>query len=147
MAAEEEQREGVVVIRARGTAGHVEYRVHFLPASPRALTAPLVGQPPLGDRDKPRQRAVGSAFSRPLQGGREQRFLHGVLAGIELSVAPHERAEGLRRQLAQQALDVPRARQTSGAVPSGRTSTTCDHSTICPAISRIRASFSTSSTQ
>jgi hypothetical protein len=36
----------------------------------------------------------------------EQRFLHGVLASIELAVPTDDRAEDLRRQLAQQVLDL-----------------------------------------
>ncbi|CAM5605297.1 hypothetical protein SGLAM104S_08265 [Streptomyces glaucescens] len=52
----------------------------------------------------------------PLQGGGQQGFLDRVLARVEGTVAAHERAEDLRRQLAQQVLGgvVP-----GGAVPGG----------------------------
>ena len=40
----------------------------------------------------------GDALRRPLPGGRQQRLLHGVLAGVEVAVPPDERAEDLRRQ-------------------------------------------------
>ena len=70
------------------------------------IAAQLVGQPPRGDRDQPAARVVRHALARPLDGGGQQRLLDGVLAGVELAVAPDERAEDLRRQLAQQVLDV-----------------------------------------
>jgi hypothetical protein len=44
--------------------------------------------------------------SGPLERGGQQRFLHRVLATVELPVTANERAEDPRRQLAQQALDV-----------------------------------------
>src|SRR5439155_26884529 len=44
--------------------------------------------------------------ARPVQGRREQRLLNGVLGGGEVAVPANERAEDLRRQLAQQVLDV-----------------------------------------
>ena len=37
-------------------------------------------------------------------GGRQQRLLHRVLGGVEMPVAAHQRAEDLRRQLAEQVL-------------------------------------------
>lgn len=46
----------------------------------------------------------GMPSSRPLLGGAEQCFLHGVLADVELAVAAYEDAEDLRRECAQQAL-------------------------------------------
>ena len=48
---------------------------------------------------------LGHALRRPLVRGGQQRLLHRVLAGVEVPVPAHERAEDLRRQLAQQALD------------------------------------------
>ncbi len=47
----------------------------------------------------------GTPLDRPLDRGGEQCLLDGVLARAEVAVTAHERAEGLRRQLAQQALD------------------------------------------
>jgi hypothetical protein len=41
-----------------------------------------------------------------VHGSRNQRLLHCVLPGVEVAKAPNERAKDLRRQLAQQVLDV-----------------------------------------
>ena len=38
------------------------------------------------------------------RGGRQQRLLDRVLGGVEVPVPPHQRAEDLRRQLAEQVL-------------------------------------------
>ena len=58
------------------------------------------------------------AVVRPLLGRGQQRLLDGVLARVELAVASDERAEDLRRQTAQQALDVLRARPVSHVLPA-----------------------------
>ena len=50
-----------------------------------------------------------------MHGGREQRLLDGVLGGVEVAVPAHERAEDLRRQLAQQVLDTRTARSALAA--------------------------------
>ena len=50
---------------------------------------------------------------RPVRGRGEQRLLHGVLGGVEVAVPADEHAEDLRRQLAQQVLDVGRHAQRS----------------------------------
>jgi hypothetical protein len=50
-------------------------------------------------------RVVGDAVGRPLRGRREQRLLHRVLAGVELPVPAHQRAEDLRREVTQQVLE------------------------------------------
>jgi len=42
------------------------------------------------------------AVPRPLHRGGQQRLLHGVLAQAEMPVPAHDRAEDLRRELAQQ---------------------------------------------
>ncbi len=47
----------------------------------------------------------GTPSRGPLHGRGEQRLLHGVLGGVEVPVAPDERAEDLRRETAQQVLD------------------------------------------
>ncbi len=70
------------------------------------LAAQQVGQPARGDGDQPTARVVRDAVLRPLRGGREERLLHRVLGGVEVPVAAHHRAEDLRRQPAQQVLDV-----------------------------------------
>ena len=104
------------------------------PAAPSRLSrcrrdcvaSPLVDQPPLGGLDQPAARLLRNAVSRPVHGGREQRLLDGVLGGVEVAVPAHERAEDLRRQLAQQVLDARRHVQRSppavlaGTPPSRR---------------------------
>ena len=50
-------------------------------------------------------RVVGHAFGGPLHCRDEARFLHCILAGVELGVPLDQRAEDLRRKLAQQVLD------------------------------------------
>src|SRR5438093_13639393 len=104
MAAEEQKREGVVAPRWRSPS-HLERRIGSLSPSAGALAAPLVDQPPVGDRDQPRAGIVGNTVLRPTHGRREQRLLHGVLAGVEPTMPTDQRAEDLRRELAQQVLD------------------------------------------
>ena len=79
-------------------------------APPGGLAAHVVGHAPRRDLDQPAARVVGHAVARPLHGGRDQRFLHRVLGGGEVAVAPHDGAEHLRRQLAQQLLGVADSR-------------------------------------
>ena len=50
-------------------------------------------------------RVVGHPLARPLRRGRDERLLNRVLAGGEIAVTPHDDAQHLRRDLAQQALD------------------------------------------
>ena len=58
----------------------------------------------------------GTPSLGPLARRRDERLLHRVLGGLEVVVAAHERAEDLRRELAQQALDVSPA--SPGGAPS-----------------------------
>ena len=60
----------------------------------------------------------------PLDARGEQRFLHRVLARVEVPVAADERAEDLRRERAQQILDFDPRRHISSppASMTGRTS-------------------------
>jgi hypothetical protein len=100
------------------------------------LTAELVDQPPLGRLDQPAARLFRNAVSCPVHRCREQRLLDGVLGCVEVAEPPGERAEDLRRQLAQQVLDVRRRFQRSpplavcryssiSAAPEGLRSMTC----------------------
>ena len=73
----------------------------------------LVDQPPGGDGDQPAARVVRHAVGGPLRGRGQQRLLDGVLARVELAVAADQRAEDLRRQLAQQVLGGVRRSLTS----------------------------------
>ena len=73
----------------------------------------------------------GTPVGRPLRRGGQQRLLHRVLGGVEVPVPADQRAEDLRRQLAQQVLDVGGRSRRRGRQPSrsstpsrtGRTST------------------------
>ena len=103
MAAEEEQREGVVRVvgpARRGVPGHRD-----LALAAGAVRPPLVHQGTGGDGQQPGARLLGHALDGPPLGGREQRLLHRVLARVELAVPPRERAEDPRREVAQQVLD------------------------------------------
>jgi hypothetical protein len=79
-------------------------RLFSLPAGPFA--AELVGHPAGGDRDQPPRGAVGHPARGPLRRGGQQRLLDRVLGGLEVAEMPHQRGEDLRRQPAQQVLDV-----------------------------------------
>src|SRR6266496_3532099 len=74
-------------------------------------------------------RSIRDAIYRPLHGSREERLLRCVLGGVEMPVTPYQGAEDLRRQSAQQALDVVTSHgggyASKSPMPSriGRTST------------------------
>src|SRR5215469_10059863 len=69
------------------------------------VAAPLVDQPPGGHGREPASGIVGNTVCWPLDHCCHERLLHGVLAFVEVAVAPDERAEDLRRQRAEQVLD------------------------------------------
>jgi hypothetical protein len=85
----------------------------MLPFSPGPVASPLVDHPPLGGLNQPAARLRRNTVSRPVHGGREQRFLDRVLGGVEVAMPADERAEDLRRRLAQQVLDAGRDVQRS----------------------------------
>jgi len=117
MAAQEQQFQRVVTVgrlvgvrdRVRGTAEQLRLRRRgedrVLAAAPRTVAAELVDQDAGRDRQQPGARALRDPVLGPVLRRLEQRLLGGVLAGVELAVAARERAEDLRRQLAQQVLD------------------------------------------
>ena len=109
MAAHEQQRERVVLLLAGGrrdpVGGSRRHRVGVLAGAAGLLAARLVGEAPRRDGDQPGARVVGEALGRPLRRGGDQRLLDGVLARVEPAIAPHEHAQDLRRQLAQQGFD------------------------------------------
>ena len=105
VAAQEEEREGVVPLGRLARAAHVERGGGLLAVPAGAFAPPSVDQPPVRHGREPRARALGDAVLAPLLRRGEQRLLHGILARVELPVPPHERAEDLRRELAQQVLD------------------------------------------
>src|SRR5260370_7254679 len=92
----------------------------FLPTPAGALTAPRIDQAPGSDGHEPRSRVVGSTRFWPLERGREQGVLHGVLASVELPMPPHQGGEDLGRQLAQQVPDLGARTQNSGGAPITR---------------------------
>src|SRR5215216_6854966 len=133
MGAEEEQGEGVVLVRGGLVAGsgreelvgrHLCGRALFAaPACP--IAAQLIRYPARRDGDQPGPRVLGEGLLAPLDGGGEERFLHRVLARVEPAIPADEHAEDLRREPAQQVFDVGLPRQRSEAVMCmiGRTST------------------------
>ena len=133
MAAEEQQGEGVVVVGyrlvagagQRGGLGGYEVDGRGLLVPPGGLAPAPVDEPSGGHRDQPAARAVGYPLGRPLQRGREQRLLDRVLGGAEVAVPADQRGEGLRRDLAQQTLDLDPGGHISAPLMSstGRTST------------------------
>src|SRR6266850_1544995 len=149
MAAEEEESEGVVLLRGGALARQVENSSGLLSMLSRGLASPGVDEASRGHGQQPRSGVVGHAVGGPLPGSGEKRFLHGVLARVELRVPPHERAQDLRRKLAHQVLDGRLCPQNSGgASMTCRTSIGCfTKATIFEAISIARASLSTSTIQ
>ena len=72
----------------------------------RALASPLIDQLATGRRHQPGTRVGRDALPRPMVGGGDQRLLDGVLGRVEVARAAGERAKDLRRQRAQQVLDI-----------------------------------------
>ena len=73
---------------------------------PCLLAPALVDEPPAGRPLQPRPRVLRDAFARPMIGRRDQRLLDGVLGRVEVARLASERADDLRRKVAQQVLDV-----------------------------------------
>ena len=121
--------------------------VGVLPPPAGLVAAQEVGQAARRDGDQPGARVVGAAVARPLLRGRQQRLLDRVLAGVEVAVAPDQRAEDLRHQRAQQVLGGRTAGHRSEAASCmiGFTSTRPNRAKgTLAAISRARSSESTS---
>src|SRR4029450_5777146 len=132
MAAHEEHGQRVVLagglMRGRLLNGN-----ELLAVPPRLLTSPLVDQPPGRGLHEPAARFLRHAVLRPPRRGREQRLLDGVLGQVEVAVPAHERAEDLRRQLAQHVLDTWRYVQRSPAAVS--------RYSCIPSVSEMRSSI------
>src|SRR6266849_5056837 len=105
MAAQEQQRERVVIVRWQLLTRQLQDRIGLLTSPPGALAAPLVNQASRGDGQQPRSRVRRNTLSCPLQRRGQERLLDGILTGVELAVPPHERTENLGRELAQQVLN------------------------------------------
>jgi len=120
MTAEKQEREGVVLLGRRPGDAHVEHGLGLLPPPPGAFAPPAVDQAPGRDGDEPGSRVVGHALFGPLQRRGEERLLHRVLGRVELPVPAHQRAENLRRELAQQVLDAGILDRRHGGTASDR---------------------------
>ena len=111
VAAQEQQDQCVVGVGRRvgpggqAVAGRDLPGSGLLPALPGLLRAQEVGQPTGGDGDQPAAWTGGDSVGRPLARGGEQRLLDGVLGEVEMPVSSCQRAEDLRREVAQQVLD------------------------------------------
>src|SRR5689334_14194303 len=126
MAAAEQQGQRVVSVGVFGVGRGTEqfgrrggYRELFLAGPSRLLAAYLVRQPPRRDRDQPSARVVREPARRPLLRGREQGFLGGVLAQVELPVPAYQRGKDLRREFPEQAFDVAPVRGRGSGQRSG----------------------------
>src|SRR4249919_227319 len=112
MAAHEEQDQGVVLIGDLQRRRLLR-RSQALALPPGLLASPLVDHPPRGGLDEPAARLRRNTVLRPVQSSCHERFLDSVLGSLEVAVPANERAEDLRRQLAQQVLDAGRYVQRS----------------------------------
>jgi hypothetical protein len=113
VAAQEQQREGVVV-RAlvpgvgpgRGPPVGGDLTGHqFLASTAGLLAAGLLGHPAAGDLNQPAARVARHTLGRPLRGGAQQGLLDSVLGCGEVPPAAGEHADDLRRERAQQVVD------------------------------------------
>ena len=152
MAAHEQHGQRVVLVRHL-EAGRLPQGGDRLPVPAGLLAPPLVDQPSLGGLDQPAARAGRDAVPRPVHGRREQRLLDGILGGVEVAVPAGEHAEDLRRELAQQGLDVGLACQRTpprltalarGSAARARTPSGPGTAEYLAAISIARSSDSTS---
>jgi len=123
MTAHEQKIQDVVSFRDRLVGGERELllcgdQAHddglALPA--RALRANVIGNLAPGDVDQPRAWVLGQAVARPLRRCRDQRLLNGVFRGTEVAETMNDRAEHLRRELAQQVLGLGVERHQSSSL-------------------------------
>ena len=134
VAAHEEQRQSVVLLRAgigvgrrhESPLGPDLARYRILPPPPCHLASHLVGEPAERDVVEPAARIARHSLRRPPARRRDQRFLHRVFRGGEVVTPTCDGAEHLRRQLAQQkpdaALRPPRPSHLRWAALTCRTS-------------------------
>jgi hypothetical protein len=66
----------------------------------------VIDQAETGGPEEPATWVRRYPVPRPVFGGREERLLDGVLGRVEVAGSASERAEDLRRQIAQQVLEV-----------------------------------------
>ena len=153
MTTQEQQDERVVPVGGgTGFRGgrHPRDRVGHLAVAAGLLAAQQVDHLARRHPDQPCPRVLRGSAAGPLRGGDQQRLLDGVLGDVEMSVAAHERAENLRREIAQQVLDracVGHADDTSDGGSPGIGRTSIASPVVCatrPAISIARSWFATS---
>jgi hypothetical protein len=103
MAAHEQHGQGVVVL-GNLRDGSLDRR-QPLALSAGLLASPVVDQAEAGRPEQPPAWIRRNPVTRPMLGGGEQRLLDRVLGRVEVAGSASERAEDLRRQLAQQVLN------------------------------------------
>jgi hypothetical protein len=111
VAGHEEHRERVVLVGDERRRRLLRRPALALPPGPLAPVS--VDQPPFGRLEQPAVRLLGNSVSGPALGRGDQRLLDCVLRAVEVAEAAGERAEDLRRKLAQQVLDSGRDVQRS----------------------------------
>src|SRR6185503_20225911 len=92
-----------VVIGGRRGVARFERDLVLAPP-PRRFCPQVIGHPADGDLDEPSTRVLGQSLGGPLLRRGDERLLDRVLRRGEIAEAADDRAENLRRQLAQQAL-------------------------------------------
>jgi hypothetical protein len=65
----------------------------------------VIRHAPRGNLNQPGARIIGDAFPWPLNGGRQQRFLHGVFGVREVPETADDRAKYLWREITQLMLE------------------------------------------
>jgi len=83
-------------------------RRQSLPAPAGQLAALEIDEPETGGPCQPAARVRRDAVTRPMVRGGQEGFLDGVLGRIEVPGSAGQRAKDLRRELAQQVLDIGR---------------------------------------
>ena len=109
MAAHKEQDESIVLIRLNPKGFRLYCLILMdghsaLPPATCDLAPDVIGQPARGYLNEPGAGIVGEAFVGPVKGRRDERLLDSVLGGGEIAETPDDRAEHLRREIAQQML-------------------------------------------
>jgi hypothetical protein len=104
VAAQEQDREAVVLLGRDSRRGLVRDTLLTVAACP--VAAPCVDQSAGSCRQQPAPGLVGDTVARPALGRDQESLLDGVLGCVEVGVPARERADDLRRELAQQVLDL-----------------------------------------
>ena len=100
----------------------IDRRTGFTAAA-RHFAAHVVEHAAGSHLNQPGSGIIGDAFAWPLHGRGKQGLLHGVFGGGEITEAADHCAEHLRRELAQQVLEVSaHSISGGGALITGRTS-------------------------